>query len=130
LTNVILQLKSLGIVNIVKFDFLSSPPSEIMIRSLELLYSINAIDDNSNLTDIGNFKIIKIGKILAELPIDPKIGTILLKSIELKCSEQILIIASMLSVQNIFVVARNLQDKVENSKKSFSVIEGKLLINY
>jgi ATP-dependent RNA helicase DHX8/PRP22 len=48
----------------------------------------------------------------------------LLKSNELKCSEEILIISSMLSVQNIFINSRNLQDKVENSKKSFSVIEG------
>lgn len=49
----VLQLKALGIEDILHFDFLSSPSAESMIYSLELLYSLGALDDNCKLTEIG-----------------------------------------------------------------------------
>ena len=43
----VLQLKSLGIDNILNFNFLSPPPAEAMIRALELLYALGALDDDA-----------------------------------------------------------------------------------
>jgi hypothetical protein len=53
ISGAILQLKALGIDDVLHFDFLSSPPSESMIYSLELLYSLGALDDNCKLTEMG-----------------------------------------------------------------------------
>ena len=44
------QLKALGIDNVLRFDFLTAPPSGMLIRSLEFLYSLKALDDYGRLT--------------------------------------------------------------------------------
>ena len=43
----VLQLKALGIHNIMKFDFLNAPPAEAMIRALELLSALGALNDDA-----------------------------------------------------------------------------------
>lgn len=47
LGGVVLQLKALGVDNIMNFDFLSPPPAEAMIRALEVLYALGALDDDA-----------------------------------------------------------------------------------
>lgn len=96
LAPVILQLKALGIDNIVRFDFLSNPPAELASRGLELLYSLGALDDYARLTK-------PLGYRLAELPVQPMMGKILLNSAKFLCTEQILSIAAMVSSQPIYV---------------------------
>lgn len=68
LATVILQLKSIGIENVLHFDFLSPPPAEIMTRALELLYSLNALDDYARLS-------MPFGMNLAEFPLDPLLAS-------------------------------------------------------
>lgn len=65
----VLQLKALGIDNVAKFDFMSPPPSEMMIRALEFLYCLKAIDIEGHLTD-------PLGKRMAEVPVDPMMAAI------------------------------------------------------
>lgn len=65
----LLQLKALGIDNLAKFDFMSPPPSEMMIRAMEFLYCLKAIDDNARLTK-------PIGERMAEVPLDPMMAAI------------------------------------------------------
>lgn len=64
LAPVILQLKALGIDNVVRFDFITPPPSELMVRGLELLYSLGALDEYARLTK-------PLGTRMAEMPLDP-----------------------------------------------------------
>lgn len=64
LAPVLLQLKALGIDNVVRFDFITPPPSELMVRALELLYSLGALDDYARLTK-------PLGLRMAEMPVDP-----------------------------------------------------------
>lgn len=64
----LLQLKALGIENLAKFDFMSPPPSDMMVRALEFLYSLRALDDSAHLTPLGER--------IAELPLDPMMATI------------------------------------------------------
>ena len=59
-----MKLKALGIGNLMKFSFLVKPKEEAFVRSLESLFSLNAIDKCCNLTP-------NIGAILAELPLKP-----------------------------------------------------------
>lgn len=49
LASATLQLKALGISDIAHFDFMDAPPAESLIRALELLYAIGALDDKCNL---------------------------------------------------------------------------------
>ncbi|KAG2225110.1 hypothetical protein INT45_011793 [Circinella minor] len=121
LAPVILQLKALGIDNVLRFDFLTPPPAELMIRALELLYSLNALDDVGRLT-------IPLGIHLAEFPVDPMLGKILLASGDFKCSEEIVSIAAILSVQKVFInpsgKSTTKDQTILDSRRKFWVEEG------
>lgn len=65
----LLQLKALGIDNLAKFDFMSPPPSEMMIRALEFLFCLKAIDEEGKLTK-------PFGARMAEVPLDPMMAAI------------------------------------------------------
>jgi len=65
----LLQLKALGIDNVLRFEFMSPPPSELMIRALEFLYSLGALDDEGRLTK-------PLGTSMAEMPVDPMMAAI------------------------------------------------------
>lgn len=65
----LLQLKALGIDNVAKFDFMSPPPSQMMIKAMEMLFCLKAIDDEGRLTK-------PLGSRMAELPLDPMMAAI------------------------------------------------------
>lgn len=115
----VLQLKALGIDNVAKFDFMSPPPSDMMIRALEFLFCLKAIDEEGRLTK-------PLGERMAEVPLDPMMAAILLNSYEFGCSEEILSIAAMTSVQNVFNMSdgglRGAMSEVERRK--FTAEEG------
>ncbi|XP_060834128.1 ATP-dependent RNA helicase DHX15 homolog isoform X2 [Rhopalosiphum padi] len=89
LGSVVLQLKKLGIDDLVHFDFMDPPAPETLMRALELLNYLSALDDDGNLTDLGN--------IMAEFPLDPQLAKMLIASCSLSCSNEILSITAMLS---------------------------------
>jgi pre-mRNA-splicing factor ATP-dependent RNA helicase DHX16 len=90
LCNVVLLLKSLGIDDLVHFDYMDPPPTDTLIQALTQLYSLGALDDSGALT--------KLGRRMAELPIDPLLAKMILASEAHSCTNEILTIASMLSV--------------------------------
>jgi ATP-dependent RNA helicase DDX35 len=120
LAPVLLQLKALGIDNVLRFDFPTPPPAQSMMRALELLYALGALDEYCKLTK-------PVGYTLAELPVGPTIGKMLLKSGELGCLEEALSIAAMLSVQMVFVYPRDFRGTVDAMRKRFAVFEGDTL---
>ncbi|CAO3574497.1 unnamed protein product [Mortierella alpina] len=115
LVGMVLQLKALGIENVLRFDFMTSPPAEMMSKALELLYSLKALDDFGRLT-------IPLGMRLAEFPLDPFLGKILLDSAGFGCSHEMLTIAAMVSVQNVFVNPTSAA--AEEQHRKFGVMEG------
>lgn len=64
MATVLLQLKALGINNVLRFPFLSPPPAQNMLRGLEILYALGAINDVSQLT-------LPLGLRMAEFPLSP-----------------------------------------------------------
>ncbi|KAI9010131.1 P-loop containing nucleoside triphosphate hydrolase protein [Hyaloraphidium curvatum] len=117
LAPVVLQLKALGLENILRFDFLSPPPAAAMTQALELLYSLDAVDD------YGRLKI-PYGERLAELPFEPQMAAVILNSGRFGCSEEIATIAAMLSVENVFVQPAGKRNEADKEKRRFSVLEG------
>ena len=89
LGSVVLQLKKLGIEDLVHFDFMDPPAPETLMRALELLNYLAALDDDGNLTDLG--------AIMAEFPLDPQLAKMLIASCNHNCSHEILSITAMLS---------------------------------
>uniref|UniRef100_T1KZS8 RNA helicase n=1 Tax=Tetranychus urticae TaxID=32264 RepID=T1KZS8_TETUR len=122
LAPVILQLKALGVNNILKFSFPSKPPEYNIITGLELLYALGGLDDNSHLTD-------PLGLQMVEFPLEPMFAKMLLISGEMGCSEEALTIAAMTQVQNVFVQPSSGQRSIaaRNCKHSFAVEEGDLI---
>ncbi|CAL5433485.1 unnamed protein product [Camellia sinensis] len=89
LANTVLTLKKLGIDDLVHFDFMDPPAPETLMRSLEVLNYLGALDDEGNLT--------KLGEIMSEFPLDPQMSKMLVFSQEFNCSNEILSISTMLS---------------------------------
>ena len=112
LGNVVLMLKGLGINDLIHFDFLDPPPAETLIRALELLYALGALNDEGDLT--------KLGRKMAEFPLDPMLSKIIIQSEKYKCVDQILTICAMLSVGNtIFYRPKEKAMHADNAKKNF-----------
>ncbi|KAK9265614.1 hypothetical protein L1049_021498 [Liquidambar formosana] len=113
----VIQLKALGIDNILGFDWPASPSSEAMVRALEVLYSLGILDDDAKLTSPAGFQV-------AEIPLDPMISKMILSSNQLGCSEEIITIAAVLSIQSIWVSVRGAQKELDEAKLRFAAAEG------
>lgn len=118
LAPVVMQLKALGIDNIVRFDFLTPPPADLVIRAFELLYSLGAVDDYAKLTK-------PLGMRMAELAVDPMMGKVLLTAQSFGCLSEVLSIAAMVSLQGVVWVQHEGDKKSsESTRRRFAVEEG------
>eukprot|EP00933_Yihiella_yeosuensis_P025552 TRINITY_DN1980_c5_g1_i1.p1 TRINITY_DN1980_c5_g1~~TRINITY_DN1980_c5_g1_i1.p1 ORF type:complete len:707 (-),score=143.66 TRINITY_DN1980_c5_g1_i1:109-2229(-) len=113
---VVLTLKKLGIDDLVHFDFLDPPAPETLMRALEMLNYLGCLDDDGALTDVGDQA--------AEFPLDPQLAKMLIDSPKHKCSNEILSIASMLSVPMIFVRPKEFAKEADEAKQRFSHLDG------
>ncbi|CAG8437119.1 4210_t:CDS:2 [Diversispora eburnea] len=116
LGSVVLQLKKLGIDDLVHFDFMDPPAPETLMRALELLNYLAALDDDGNLTPDGH--------LMAEFPLDPQLAKMLIESPKYKCSNEILSIAALLSVPNVFLRPNDLKKQAEDAKGKFAHTDG------
>lgn len=117
LVSSVIQLKALGIDNILGFDWLASPSSEAMIRALEVLYSLGVVDSDAKLTSPDGFQV-------AEIPLDPMISKTILASNHYGCSEEVITIAALLSMQSIWISARGAEKELDEVKLRFAAAEG------
>jgi len=116
LASTLLQLKAMGINDLIGFDFMDAPPVEAMIHALELLHTLSALDDEGLLT--------RLGRRMAEFPLEPNLSKMLIMSVNLQCSDEILTIVSMLSVQNVFYRPKEKQQIADQKKAKFNQAEG------
>ncbi|MFN9503552.1 MAG: ATP-dependent RNA helicase HrpA [Rubrivivax sp.] len=92
LAGVILRMMSLKFGTVEDFPFLEPPPRKAIADGYALLGELNAVDDNHVLTPIGQE--------LSRLPLDPRIGRMILEAREREALSEVLVIASALSVQD------------------------------
>mmetsp|Transcript_57831 Transcript_57831/g.152186 ORF Transcript_57831/g.152186 Transcript_57831/m.152186 type:complete len:1158 (+) Transcript_57831:156-3629(+) len=116
LSNVVLLLKAMGINDMLSFDFMDPPPVETMINAMESLWTLGALDDEGLLT--------RLGRKMAEFPMEPNLSKMLLTSVDLRCSDEIMTIVSMLSVQNVFYRPKDKQALSDQKKARFHQAEG------
>lgn len=112
LGNVVLQLKSIGIHDLINFDYLDPPPAETLILALEQLYALKALNHKGELTSTG--------RKMAELPVDPMMARMILAADQYKVVEEILTIAAMLSVNgSIFYRPKDKAIHADTARKNF-----------
>ena len=114
----ILQLKALGIDNILRFDFFTPPPADLVIRAMELLYSLGAVDDYAKLTR-------PLGVRMAELSVEPMMAKVLLCASDFGVLSEILSIAAMTSLQGAVWFHHDGEKKAsETARRKFAAEEG------
>ena len=113
-----LTLKAMGINDLGPggFDFMDPPPAQTLVTALEQLYNLNALDEEGLLT--------RLGRKMAEFPLEPPMSKMLIASVDLGCAEEILTIVAMLSAQNIFYRPKEKQGPADQKRAKFFQPEG------
>lgn len=116
LASTVLSLKAMGINDLLSFDFMDPPPMETLIMAMEQLHALSALDDEGLLT--------KLGRRMAEFPLEPQLSKMLIMSVHLGCADEALTIVSMLSVQNIYYRPKERAEVADQRKARFHQNEG------
>ncbi|CAL1697253.1 unnamed protein product [Somion occarium] len=115
LANTVLLLKSLGVKNLLEFDFMDPPPQANMLNSMYQLWVLGALDNVGDLTPVG--------RKMSEFPMEPSMAKMLIASVEYKCSAEMLTIVSMLSVPSVFYRPKERMEEADAAREKFNVPE-------
>lgn len=117
LNGVVLLLKSLGINELLDFEFMDPPPTETLIGALNQLFALQALNHQGELT--------KMGRQMAEFPADPMLAKAILAADKLGCVEEVLSIVSMLSEASaLFFRPKDKKIHADSARARFTVKEG------
>ncbi|RKF55250.1 Pre-mRNA-splicing factor ATP-dependent RNA helicase-like protein cdc28 [Golovinomyces cichoracearum] len=117
LNGVVLLLKSLGINDLLEFEFMDPPPTETLISALNQLFALQALNHQGEMT--------KLGRQMAEFPTDPMLAKAILAADKLGCVEEVLSIVSMLSEASaLFFRPKDKKIHADSARARFSVKEG------
>lgn len=111
LAHVVLIMNSIGIKNIKNFEFVDSPEPKVLDKALEDLKSLGALDDAENLTSIG--------KIMAELPLEPHIARMVIEAQKYNCADAVCTIAAFLGGRNVFVRPKDKTAQADTAHRLF-----------
>jgi pre-mRNA-splicing factor ATP-dependent RNA helicase DHX15/PRP43 len=116
LSSTVLELKKLGIDDLVHFDLMDPPAPETLMRALEELNYLACLDDDGNLTQLG--------RLASDFPLDPALAVMLISSPEFYCSNEILSITALLSVPQLFVRPNSQRKRADEMKNLFAHQDG------
>ncbi|KAJ9157164.1 Pre-mRNA-splicing factor ATP-dependent RNA helicase-like protein cdc28 [Coniochaeta hoffmannii] len=117
LCSVVLQLQALGIEDLLGFDFLDPPPTELLIKSLNQLYALQALNSNGKLT--------KVGRQMAEFPAEPMLAKALIAATAEGCVEEMLTIVSILGeMSTLFFRPKDKKVHADSARARFTVKDG------
>jgi len=117
LNSVVLLLKSLGINDLINFDFMDPPSPDMLVRSLEQLYALGALNDKGELT--------KVGRQMAEFPTDPMLAKAVLAADKEGCVDEILSIIAMLGEASaLFYRPKDKKLQADAARARFTIKEG------
>jgi pre-mRNA-splicing factor ATP-dependent RNA helicase DHX15/PRP43 len=112
----VLQLKKLGVDDLVHFDLMDPPAPETLMRALEELNYLACLDDDGELTALG--------RLASQFPLDPTLAVMLITSPEFYCSNEILSMTALLSVPQVFVRPANNRKRADAMKDLFAHPDG------
>jgi pre-mRNA-splicing factor ATP-dependent RNA helicase DHX38/PRP16 len=115
LSNTVLMLKSLGVKDLLDFDFMDPPPQDTISTSMFDLWALGALDNLGELTELG--------RKMSAFPMDPSLAKLLITAEEYGCSEEMVTIVSMLSVPNVFYRPKERQEEADAQREKFWVHE-------
>ncbi|TRX92050.1 hypothetical protein FHL15_007147 [Xylaria flabelliformis] len=117
LNGVVLQLKSLGINQLLEFEFMDPPPTESLIGALNQLFALQALNHKGELT--------KVGRQMAEFPTDPMLAKAVLAADKFKCVDEVLSIVAMLSEASaLFFRPKDKKIHADSARNRFTVKDG------
>jgi pre-mRNA-splicing factor ATP-dependent RNA helicase DHX16 len=117
LNGIVLLLKSLGINDLLDFEFMDPPPTETLIGALNQLFALQALNHKGELT--------KVGRQMAEFPTDPMLAKAVLAADRLGCVEEVLTIVSMLSESAaLFFRPKDKKIHADSARARFTIKEG------
>ncbi|KAL0227762.1 hypothetical protein RCL1_003905 [Eukaryota sp. TZLM3-RCL] len=116
IASVVLQMLRLGIRDLIKFDYPDAPHPEALMRALEVLAYIGALDDNAQLTQLG--------QAISELPLDPQLSKMIVCGCEFGCGNEMIILAACLSVPQIFLRVEGRRKDAARIHEEFEHQEG------
>ncbi|CAI7569490.1 unnamed protein product [Penicillium glandicola] len=116
LSSTVLELKKLGVDDLVHFDLMDPPAPETLMRALEELNYLACLDDDGNLTQLG--------RLASDFPLDPALAVMLISSPEFYCSNEILSITALLSVPQVFVRPAAQRKRADEMKNLFAHPDG------
>lgn len=116
LSHTILMLKAMGIENILEFGFMDRPKEDSMLKALEELYILEALDEDGKLTETG--------RCMAYFAVEPMLSKTLIKSFEFGCSYEVIEVISMLTVPDVFYRPREKRDFADKMKQRFDDFNG------
>jgi ATP-dependent helicase HrpA len=111
LASVVLQMKSLKLGEIEAFPFIEPPTGRMIRDGYQTLHELGAVDEKDALT--------KIGQDLARMPVDPRLGRMILEGDKENALREVLVIASALSVQDPRERPMDAQDKADYAHRQF-----------
>ncbi|HYE41573.1 MAG TPA: ATP-dependent RNA helicase HrpA, partial [Ramlibacter sp.] len=112
LAAVILRMKSLHLTDVESFPFIEPPMARAIADGYQLLQELGAVDETNTLTALG--------KKLARLPLDPRVGRMILAALDNACLTEMLIVASALSVQDPRDRPMEYQQAADEAHKKFA----------
>ncbi|RIA90734.1 P-loop containing nucleoside triphosphate hydrolase protein [Glomus cerebriforme] len=113
LSNVVLMLKSIGIRDVMSFEFMDPPHEQALISALKDLSDLGALNNEGELT--------KLGRRMAEYPLDPMLSKTIITSEKYHCSEEVISIISMLSVQSsVFYRPKDKKFHADKARQNFT----------
>ncbi|GAM86012.1 hypothetical protein ANO11243_040220 [Dothideomycetidae sp. 11243] len=111
LANTVLLLKSLGVKDLLDFDFMDPPPQDTISTSLFDLWALGALDNLGELTEVGLR--------MTSFPMDPSLAKLIITSVDYRCSEEMLTIVSMLSVPSVFYRPKERLEEADAAREKF-----------
>lgn len=141
LSMTILMLKAMGINDLIHFDFMDPPPTNTMLTALEELYALSALVSNPyrelsllrsyigspvifivmmlTLFQDDEGLLTRLGRKMADFPMEPSLAKVLIAATDLGCSDEILSIVAMLNLPTIFYRPKEKQQQADQKKAKF-----------
>ncbi|KAJ2780462.1 hypothetical protein H4R18_003444 [Coemansia javaensis] len=115
LAYVVMLLKSIGVADLLDFDFLDPPPLDTIKTSMYQLWTLGSLDNSGGIAPLG--------RRMVELPLDPAPAKMLVAAHGLGCTAEVVTIVSMLAVPSVFYRPKERLDESDAAREKFFVPE-------